>query len=102
MVVADGVTTGMDLEAGATRVGEWYAKRDKSGWQVNYGTTAAWGLTRMLVHDPEVTVNEPIDASTQGSYITKAAADGVPGWSVTRSSLEQMNHLRSGRGQVSG
>src|SRR5210317_1103789 len=40
MVVADGVTTGMDLEAGASRVGEWYAKRDKSGWQVNYGTVS--------------------------------------------------------------
>ena len=93
MVVADGVTTGMDLEAGATRVGEWYAKRDKSGWQVNYGTVSGWGLTRMLVHDPEVTINEPIDASSQGSYVTKAAADGVPGWSVTRSNLEQMNQL---------
>ena len=43
MVVAGGVTTGMNLEAGATRVGEWYANRDKSGWQVNCGTTSFWG-----------------------------------------------------------
>ena len=35
LVVADGVTTGMDLEAGATRIGEWYAKKNKAGWQVN-------------------------------------------------------------------
>ena len=93
MVVADGVTTGMDLEAGSSRVGEWYAKRDKSGWQVNYGTVSGWSLNRMLVHDPEVEINEPIDASNQGGYVTKAAADGVPGWSVTRSNLEQMNQI---------
>ena len=93
MAVAGGVTTGMDLESGATRVGEWYAKKDKSGWQVNYGTTSGWSLNRMLVHDPEVTINEPIDASNQGPYITKAAADGVAGWSLTRSNLEQMNQI---------
>ncbi len=93
MVVADGVTSGMDLEAGASRVGEWYAKKDKSGWQVNYGTVSGWSLNRMHVHDPEVEINEPIDASNQGGYVGKAATDGVPGWSVTRSNLEQMNQI---------
>lgn len=41
MAVADGITTGMDLEAGASPVGEWYAQRDKTGWQINYGTTSS-------------------------------------------------------------
>ena len=93
MVVADGVTTGMDLEAGATRIGEWYAKKEKAGWQVNYGTTVGMNLVRMLVHDSEVKINEPIDASNGGRYIDESAKDGVQGWSLTRSSLPQMNQI---------
>ena len=93
MVVADGVTTGMDLEAGATPVGDWYAQKDKSGWQVNYGTTSAWNLLRMKVHDPEVKISEPVDASNAGKYIDETAKDGVAGWSLTRSNIEQMNAL---------
>jgi N-acyl-D-amino-acid deacylase len=61
MALRDGVTTGMDLEQGATRVGEWYALKEKEGWQVNFGTTAGLMLTRLLVHDPEVKVNGPLD-----------------------------------------
>jgi len=93
MVVADGVTTGMDLEAGATRIGEWYAKKDKAGWQVNYGTTVSMALVRMLVHDPEVKVDEPMDASNSGGYVNQSAKDGVQGWSVTRSTIPQMNEI---------
>lgn len=93
LVVADGVTTGMDLEAGATRISEWYAQKDKAGWQVNYGTTVGMPLVRMLVHDPEVKVDEPMDASSMSGYIDQSAKDGVPGWSVTRSSIPQMNQI---------
>ena len=93
MAVADGITTGMDLEAGATPVGDWYAEKDKSGWQVNYGTTSGMSLLRMKVHDPEVKINETVDMSNAGEYIDQAAADGVAGWSLTRSNLEQMNQI---------
>ena len=93
LVVADGVTTGMDLEQGATPVGDWYAQKDASGWQVNYGATSNMMNIRMRVHDPEVRIDEPVDASNAGSYISQAAADGVPGWSVSRSNLEQMNDI---------
>jgi cytosine/adenosine deaminase-related metal-dependent hydrolase len=93
MVVADGVTTGMDLEAGATPVGDWYAAKDKSGWQVNYGTTSGMSMIRLKVHDPEVKINETLDVSIYGKYIDQAAEDGVPGWSVTKSNLEQMNQI---------
>lgn len=93
LVVADGVTTGMDLEAGATRIGEWYAHKDKIGWQVNYGTTVSMATTRLLVHDPEVEVNEPLDASNAGGYVDQSAKDGVQGWSITRSSIPQMNQI---------
>lgn len=93
LVVADGVTTGMDLEAGATRIGEWYAKKDKAGWQVNYGTTVSMALVRLLVHDPEVKVDEPMDASNSTKYVNESAKDGVQGWSVTRSTIPQMNQI---------
>jgi predicted amidohydrolase YtcJ len=87
MVVADGVTTGMHLEAGTTRIGERYAKKDKAGWHVNYGTTVGMNLARMLVQDAEVKIDEPIDASNSGRYVDQSAKDGVQGWSVTRSSI---------------
>jgi cytosine/adenosine deaminase-related metal-dependent hydrolase len=93
LAVADGITTGMDLEAGATRVGEWYAKKNIEGWQVNYGTTSSMLSTRLLVHDPEVNVNEPIDAANGGQYIEESGKDGVQGYSVTRSNVDQMNQI---------
>ena len=95
LAVADGITTGMDLEAGASRVGEWYAKKDKEGWQINYGTTTSMLTNRILIHDTEVEVSGPIDASNGGHYLDEAAKDGVPGYSISRSSIEQMNALMS-------
>jgi N-acyl-D-aspartate/D-glutamate deacylase len=79
LVVADGVTTGMDLEAGTSNVGEWYGRKDKSGWQINYGSTVAMGIARLAVHDPEIKINEPVDASNMSKYLDEAAKDGVPG-----------------------
>jgi len=89
----DGTTTGMDLELGAINVGEWYDKKIKAGWQVNFGTTAALNLARMKVHDPEVKISGPVDFSSVPGYLNESAKDGVQGWSVSRSSLEQMNQV---------
>lgn len=83
----------MDLEAGATHIGEWYANKAKTGWQVQYGITVPMNLTRLLVHDPEVKVNEPLDISNAGHYTNESAKDGVQEWSVTRSTLPQMNQI---------
>jgi len=93
MSLRDGVTTGMDLEFGALHVNDWFAKKAKEGWQVNYGTTAGHNIARMVVHDPEVKLNGPIDFSNLQPYINKAQADGKPGWSVTRSNIDQMNAI---------
>ena len=93
MAVADGITTGMDLEAGASPVSEWYAVRDKSGWQINYGTTSSLAVARLRVHDPELGINVPVDATTLFDWGGKAGADGVVGWSVSRSNIEQMNEI---------
>jgi len=93
MSLRDGVTTGMDLEAGALYVNDWYDKKAKEGWQVNYGTTASHNIARMVVHDPEVKINEPVDMSNGMAYIGATAKDGTPGWSVTRSNIDQMNAI---------
>lgn len=91
--VADGITTGMDLEAGAMPVGEWYAQREKSGWQFNYGTTSALGAARLRVHDPEIKPEGVVDATNLFIYGGKAGADGIAGWSLSRSNVEQMNQV---------
>ncbi len=41
MALRDGVTTGMDLEAGSFNVKDWYDEKEKTGWQVNYGKVAS-------------------------------------------------------------
>ena len=88
----DGVTTGMDLEYGAWPIDPWYeAKRGK--WPMNYGTLVSQEVIRMVVHDG-LKVDGYMDATT-GLSIGRnfAAKDGVNGWSVTKSNLEQMNRI---------
>ncbi len=93
LALRDGVTTGMDLEAGALNVGEWYDKRAEDGWQLNYGTTVGHSLVRMLIHDPEVDMSGPIDFSNSARLFAEAAKDGVQGWAVNRSDIDQMNTI---------
>lgn len=90
----DGVTTGMDLEIGSSLVPEWYAAKDGS-WPLNYGTCASHELARMMIHDPEVDMSEVIDATTVFAKRAESGEDGVQGWSVTKSSLEQMNKINT-------
>jgi len=91
--VADGITTGMDLETGAMPVRDWYASREKNGNQVNYGTTSCLARARMEVHDPELKIEGTVDSTNAFSLGGKAGEDGVPGWSVSRSNVEQMNRI---------
>ena len=93
MAVADGITTGMDLEAGASPVSDWYAQRDKTGWQINYGTTSSLAVARLRVHDPELTIDGPVDATTLFDWGGKAGADGTVGWATSRSNIAQMNAI---------
>ena len=96
LAALDGVTTGMDLEAGAIHVAEWYAEKDKSGWPLNYGTGVSQEMTRTRVHDPEVDTSGWHDATSVFELRAKAVEkDGVPGWSVTRSDLDQLNQILS-------
>ena len=93
MALRDGVTTGMDLELGAFNVGGWYDEKIETGWQVNYGTTTGMIFSRMAVHDPEAGLSEPTDYARATPYVGAAGADGVVGWSVTRSSIDEMNQV---------
>jgi len=93
MALRDGVTTGMDLEAGSFNVKGWYDEKAKSGWQVNYGTSASLLYARMAVHDPDAELEAPIDFSNIPTYAAKALTDGVQGWADTKSSIEDMNKV---------
>ena len=94
LAALDGVTTGMDLEAGAIHVADWYAAKDK-GWPLNYGTGVSQEMTRTRVHDPEVDTSGWHDATSVFVLRADAVQDGTPGWSVTRSDLGQMNQILS-------
>ena len=90
----DGVTTGMDLELGCWDVKGWYDGK-KNKWPMNYGTTVSQEICRMAVHDAKdgIDFSKPIDAATMSAARAASRNDGVDGWSVTRSSTEQINQI---------
>jgi hypothetical protein len=86
----DGVTTQMDFEAGALNIAQWYAAREGKT-QANFGTTVGQEFARMRVHDGLALEGPNISMPYFFDYRAEAAKDGVDGWSVTRSNVEQMN-----------
>jgi len=92
MSLRDGVTSSMDLEAGAINISDWYAEKENQ-WQMNYGTSASHLMARMAVLDPEVEFKGAVDTTKGTGYIGKAAADGVQGWAATISNTEQLNKI---------
>lgn len=93
MAARDGVTTGMDLEVGAWPIDKWYEAKNGQ-WPLNYGTGVSQEIVRMVVHDPEVKIEKAYDAPSLLSELRPATCkDGVCGWSVTKSNLEQMNNI---------
>ncbi|MGI9220934.1 MAG: aminoacylase [Woeseiaceae bacterium] len=92
MSMMDGVTSAMDLELGALNIAAWYEREDGQ-WPMNYGTAVSHEMARMVVHD-SMLLDEPTDAVD--AFINRAASvedDGIPGWSVTVSDLEQINEI---------
>lgn len=93
LAALDGVTTGMDLEIGATRVAQWYDEK-KGAWPLNYGTGISHEAARLEVLDPEVKIDRAYDAPDILSKLrTEAAKDGVSGWSDLKANEEQMNQI---------
>ena len=92
MAMMDGVTTGLDYELGAFNVGAWY-DREKGKWPINYGQCVAHEMVRMVVHDG-LDISEAVDATDAFELRAQSAEDdGVEGWSVTVSNLEQINEI---------
>ena len=92
MSMMDGVTTGLDCELGALNIAAWY-KREKGKWPMNYGQCASQELARMMVHDG-LDLAEPVDATDVFKLRARAAKeDGIEGWSVSVSTLEQINQI---------
>lgn len=89
----DGVTTQMDFELGALNISDWYAAREGKT-QANFGTVVGQEYARMRVHDgmaldgPDVSMPRTLSV-----HRAEAAKDGVDGWSVTKSTLDQMNEI---------
>ena len=92
LAALDGHTTGMDLEAGALNISEWYAAK-QDAWPLNYGTTVSHEGARMMVHDPELDYSGPFDVNQLLPRRGDSGKDGVFGWAQTRSTLEQMNRI---------
>ena len=92
MSMMDGVTTGLDLEVGALNIAAWY-EREKGKWPMNYGQVVSQEMVRMIVHDG-IEIPEPVDANEVFELRAKAAKeDGVEGWSVSVSDLDQINEI---------
>ncbi|MFK8049468.1 MAG: amidohydrolase family protein [Halioglobus sp.] len=88
----DGVTTQMDFELGALNVAQWYAAREGKT-QANFGTTVGQEFARMRVHDG-MALEGPNVSMPHGLNIrAQAAEDGVDGWSVSLSDVQQMNTI---------
>jgi len=88
----DGVTTQMDFEIGAANIDQWYAAREGKT-QANFGTVIGQEFARMRVHDGLKLEGPNVSMPYFFDYRTEAAQDDVDGWSVTRSSVEQMNEI---------
>jgi N-acyl-D-glutamate deacylase len=93
MAMMDGVTTGMDYELGAMNIDAWY-ERESGQWPINYGQCVSFEMARMQVHDG-LDLSEPKDAVNGFQLRAESAEDGVEGWSVTVSTLEQINKITS-------
>ena len=81
MSMMDGVTSGMDYEAGATNIAAWY-EREEGKWPMNYGQCVSHEMVRMIVHDG---LAIPGPADTTGMFELRAQSskkDGVEGWSA--------------------
>ena len=88
----DGVTTQMDFEVGAVNIDEWYAARENRT-QANFGTVIGQEFARMRVHDGLKLEGPNVSMPYFFDYRAAAAEDGVDGWSVTRSDVDEMNAI---------
>ena len=87
----NGVTTAMDLEAGAMNIARWYDERDGK-WQLNYGTTVSQEFARAVVLDgfDPVSLRDMRDL-----FATRAASQGQgkSRWSTGIATADELNSI---------
>jgi hypothetical protein len=88
LAARDGVTTGMDLEAGALDV-ELFYKEKENHVKINYGTTVSQALARMKVLD-NVTGQDITETALKTN---EAALDGIARWSVSIPNEEEHKQI---------
>ena len=80
------------LRWGAVNIAAWY-DREKGKWPMNYGQVVSHEMVRMMVHDG-IKLDDPVDAVNVFDLRAESSKnDGVAGWSVTVSNLEQINEI---------
>jgi len=77
----DGVTTGMDFEAGAMNIAAWY-EREKGEWPMNYGQCVPHEGARMVIHDG-MDISGPTDASNMFDLRAQSVVECRKGWLQT-------------------
>jgi hypothetical protein len=86
MQAFDGVTTALELEAGAWPVGPTYEAAAKQGRPLNYGFSSSWGIARMAV---------VAGVKTGGTLATVPRGLAVPGWGRRVEAQDSEKVLRS-------
>lgn len=61
--------------------------------QANFGTVVGHEFARMRVHDDMALEGPDISMPYFFDYRAEASEDGVDGWSVTRSTVPNMNEI---------
>ncbi|MGD2008715.1 MAG: amidohydrolase family protein [Cellvibrionales bacterium] len=87
----NGVTTAMDLEAGAMNIARWYDERD-GNWQLNYGTTVSQEFARAAVLDGF----DPVSLRDMRDLFAMRAASqeqGEPRWSTGIATADELNRV---------
>lgn len=94
----DGLTTGMDYEAGARDIGKWYA--DALGkTQANYGMVVNAAYARIAVLDGPEIAGQGNDAGDLFATVVNAAGAKAqqegrkPGWCCTVASQQQLHEI---------
>ncbi|MDA3627544.1 amidohydrolase family protein [Saccharopolyspora sp. WRP15-2] len=80
----DGVTTALELEAGALPVRDAYAGAAAEGRPINFGFSAGWALARMRLLD---------GAEPGGSFDVFAKYQGAPNWRLPVGARDQARVL---------
>ena len=87
LVLRDGVTSSLEIEAGAFPVSDYYEEREGKS-QANYGASVGHVWARVAVMDGV----DPLGLGLYSDAVNKTAADGSK-WSTQRSDADQMKKI---------